>query len=153
VFEHVTTLAGERWPGLFTNYCGSNVRRLAIAYGLDLVKTRPHDLSLKHVAAMGSPSPPERIESSEAPVKQIVWTGEDARLDRLPFFRNCERDSLPGWLTPVWMVRDLDGRYNISFHRGQYVDQQRMTIRFYPGRDVYDIFHAHKREGKKLRVA
>lgn len=154
VFENVKTLSGERWPGLFTNYCSTSVRRLAIAYRLDLAKSRPHDLSLTHCEAMAHPESPAQVPGSVAPVKQIVRRGERARLDQFPFFRNCERDSRPGWFTPIWIVRELESRrYNISWHRGQYLDPKHTTIRFYPGRDMYDIFHEHKRAEKPVPVA
>lgn len=151
VFDNVRTVAGERWPGLLANYCGNNLRRLAIAYRQDLARTRPHDLMVAHSRLMQQPREPERVSAADAPVKQVVLTGDAARLDRLPFFRNCERDSGIGWFTPIWLVREREsGRYNVSWHRGQYLDDRHTNIRFYPGRDLYEIFHDYQRAGKPV---
>lgn len=151
IFDHAKTVAGDRWDGLFSNYCGNNIRRMGIAYGLDLGATRPHDLMTYHSSLMRQPVAPQYVNAADAPVKQRVNLGEDARLDNLPLFRNCERDSGTGWFTPIWMVREREsGRYNVSWHRGQYLDPKHTNLRFYPGRDLYEIFHDYKRAGRRV---
>lgn len=151
VFENVKAWDGSRWPGYFTNVNMSNFRRIALLYGLDITKSTPFDVVLKHYEGKQNPVPPVEISTGEAPVKEVVLSGEKARLDILPIWRNAIHDSRPGWLTPIWGVRDPEtGRYNFSWHRGQCLDPKRTAVRFYPPRHIYNYFQAYKAMGKNM---
>ena len=154
VFENAAALDGSRWPGLFVTFTDTCLRRVALAYGLDPDAIQARDITEIHAAGMSSPEPPEVIPTSEAPVKEVVIRGSDLSLDFLPFFRNAERDSGPGWITPIYITRDFGtGRYNISWHRGQYIGPNRFTARFYPGRHIYENFNLFRQAGKPMPCA
>jgi len=153
VFEQVPALDGSPWPGLFTTYTDSSLRRVAIAYGLDPRTCTPGDITRAQQQGLQGLAAPKRIAPADAPVKQMVHRDGAVNLAKLPFFRNAEKDSRPGWITPIYICRDFDtGQYNLSWHRGQYVSPTRMTARFYPGRDMHNNFHKHKAAGQPMRV-
>src|SRR3972149_4925269 len=151
VFENVKTMGGNRWEGLYTIDPTNSSRRLAIAYGLDVNNSTLFDVVLKHQEAMQHPEKPLVVDKDLAPVKEVVYTGDEANLDMLPYWRNCVKDSRPGWITPKWIVRKIDtGRYNISWQRSHYVNSKRTTARFFPGRHIYEYFKEYKEAGKPM---
>ena len=125
IFEQSLRADGEKWRGLFSTCNFNSFSLLGMAYGLDLKKSRPFDLILKHHHGMTHPVAPRWVEKREAPVKQVVQRGEGVDLGVLPIFRNCDRDARPGWMAPMWAVRDENGRYNLSWHRSLYLNQAR----------------------------
>ncbi|MBI2371721.1 MAG: UbiD family decarboxylase [Deltaproteobacteria bacterium] len=151
VFERVIGVDGSPWPGFFATYANTSIRRIAIAFGLDPSKCTPADVARKHADALRRPSSPRLVARTEAPVKEVVWRGGEASLAPLPFFRNAEKDSGPGWITPMYVARDPeDGRYNLSWHRGQYVDAHHMTARFVQGGHFHQFFQKARAAGKPL---
>ncbi|MBI4495073.1 MAG: UbiD family decarboxylase [Chloroflexi bacterium] len=154
VFEHARCANGERWPGLFATGHLNNFRKMGLALGLDLAQTRPFDVVKLLSQALRHPEDPEVIPSAEAPVKARTLAGADANFDLFPIFRNCEQDSRPGWLTPIIIARDLDtGRYNFSWHRFSYNSPTNATIRYYPGRQLYDYWQKYRARHEPMPVA
>jgi UbiD family decarboxylase len=92
---------------------------------------------------MTHPVKPRLVEKTEAPVKEVVLRGDEARVNLLPIFRNCDLDARPGWLCPMWAIRNEAGRYNLSWHRSLYLNEREITLRFYPGRHIWDIFQTN----------
>jgi 2,5-furandicarboxylate decarboxylase 1 len=150
IFEQAVRADGKKWDGLFATCNFNSFSLMALAYGLDLKKSRPFDLILKHYHGMTHPAAPQRLEKKEAPVKRVVLRGDEARLDLLPIFRNCARDARPGWLAPMWAVRGEDGRYNLSWHRSWYVNEREITLRFYPGRHLWDEFQRYAKKKQPM---
>ena len=150
IFEQSVRADGGKWPGLFSTCNFNSFSLLALAYGLDLKKSRPFDLILKHHHGMTHPAPPRWIDKREAPVKQVTLKGQDVNLGLLPIFRNCDRDARPGWMCPMWVVRDGKGRYNLSWHRSLYLNPREITIRFYPGRHLWDEFQGYAKRKEPM---
>jgi 2,5-furandicarboxylate decarboxylase 1 len=92
------------------------------------------------------------VEKREAPVKQVVQRDDEVDLGVLPIFRNCDRDARPGWMAPMWAVRDQNGRYNLSWHRSLYLNRREITIRFYPGRHMWDEFQGYLKRKEPMRA-
>src|ERR1051325_526852 len=150
IFENSLRADGGKWQGVFSTCNFNSFSLLGLAYGMDLRRSRPFDLILKHYHGMMHPAAPRRIEKREAPVKEIVMKGTEVDLSLLPIFRNCDRDARPGWMCPMWAVRDQNGRYNLSWHRSLYLDPREITIRFYPGRHLYDECQGYARRGEPM---
>jgi UbiD family decarboxylase len=122
IFDRSVRADGGEWRGLFATCNFNSFSLMALAYGLDLKKSRPFDLILKHHKGMTHPAAPRWVETREAPVKQVVQRANDVDLGVLPIFRNCDRDARPGWMCPMWAVKDENGRYNLSWHRSLYLN-------------------------------
>jgi UbiD family decarboxylase len=150
IFDNALCADGEKWPGQFATCNFNSFSLLGLSYGLDLRKDRPFDLILKHYQGMTHPAAPRWVDKREAPVKEIVLRGDEARVDRLPIFRNCERDARPGWLAPMWVIRDQEGRHNLSWHRSWYVNEREITLRFFPGRHMWDEFQRYSRRKEPM---
>lgn len=154
IFDNVTAWNGSRWPGYFTTVNMATFRRTAILYGLDLQQSTPFDIVKKHYKGLQNPCPPVVIPPEKAPIKEATLKGDDATFGRLPIWRNAVDDSRPGWVTPIWIARDLEtGRYNFSWHRSQCLDEKSATVRFYPPRQIYMYFEKYKAAGRNMPVA
>ena len=71
IFENVLRADGSRWEGLFSNCNFDSLSLLGIAYGLDLRRSRPFDLIVKHHRGMTHPSIPRLVDRTHAPVKEL----------------------------------------------------------------------------------
>jgi UbiD family decarboxylase len=152
IFDQSLRADGGKWRGLFSTCNFNSFSLLGMAYGLDLKKSRPFDLILKHHHGMTHPVAPQWVEKREAPVKQVVQRGDDVDLGVLPIFRNCDRDARPGWMAPMWAVRDENGRYNLSWHRSWYVNEKEITLRFFPGRHMWDEFQGYLKRREAMQA-
>jgi 2,5-furandicarboxylate decarboxylase 1 len=150
VFENTLRADGGRWEGLFATCNFNSLALLGLAYGLDLGQSRPFDLIKKHHYGMTHPVEPRLVSKAEAPVKEVVLRGAEANVGLLPIFRNCDLDARPGWLCPMWAIRDEAGRYNLSWHRGLYLNEREFTVRFFPGRHMWDIFQTYLRKKEPM---
>lgn len=116
LFNNVTCLDGSRWPGRFViSIDPGSFFRAAVAVGLD-----PFEATSQQVvdALSAPPIKPVAISRSEAPVKENVFCGEQADLSKLPLLMHYEKDTRPGWCTPICVMRHPEtGRYNLSYHR------------------------------------
>ncbi|HWP35505.1 MAG TPA: UbiD family decarboxylase [Thermodesulfobacteriota bacterium] len=114
LFERVTNLLGEEsgFP-LVTNVFGTRQR---VALALDWPEERAGlDLSVECARRTGRTLPAERLARGLAPVQEVVHSGPEADLRRLPIVRHYEKD-LSEVGTMALVLRDPDGGfYDISF--------------------------------------
>ena len=75
IFDQSMRADGGKWQGLFSTCNFNSFSLLGMAYGLDLKKSRPFDLILKHHRGMTHPVAPQWVEKKEAAVKQVVQWG------------------------------------------------------------------------------
>jgi len=154
LFQHVTTLRGERWPGgMVVSIDPGTYRRAAIALGLDTHRATAHDAVTALARGIQSPVKAEPLPAGQAPVQEVVLRGEEADLADLPLIMHYEHDMRPGWMTPVVAVRDpVEGRYNLSYHRIVYKGPRRVTVQIAPGHLQESLSRAQAR-GEPLPVA
>jgi 2,5-furandicarboxylate decarboxylase 1 len=102
VFDHIK---GSELP------CVTNVHasfpRLAMALGLSIDAT-PRDFILEYMRREDAPIEPVMVERDKAPCKEIVLTGDDVDIFRLPMLKYHELDS--GQMDPGYEA-----------HRGRYI--------------------------------
>jgi 2,5-furandicarboxylate decarboxylase 1 len=55
-------------------------------------------------------------------------------------------------MAPMWAVRDENGRYNLSWHRSWYVSPKEITLRFFPGRHLWDEFQSYLKRREPMRA-
>jgi len=97
---------------LVGNVCGAR-SRLALAFGV-----APHELPLRLRDAAGAPIAPVEVESSQAPVHQVVELGEDASFYSLPIHLQHQMDGAPYISASLDFARDpTTGGTNIGIRR------------------------------------
>ncbi|MFQ5850356.1 MAG: UbiD family decarboxylase domain-containing protein [Candidatus Binatia bacterium] len=154
VFQHVTDLQGDRWPGAVVFSDATTWRKIAISFDLTGKSLDPRAV-LQEASNRGrAPIDPVVIPREEAPVAQIVWDGEDSDLTRLPAYRKEDGDARPGWICGVAIARDPDtGRYNCSWHRHLVHGPKRSAVRV-NYRHLWGYMQRRNQEGhKELPIA
>jgi UbiD family decarboxylase len=76
------------------------------------------ELSLAYAGLEREQIPWRGIPSSEAPVKEIVWRGEDVDVNRLPIVKHFEMDLSPVITMGAAMKDPETGLYDVSFIKG-----------------------------------
>jgi UbiD family decarboxylase len=95
---------------------------------------------------------PVVIARDEAPVKEIVKTGDDADLYELPVMRHHEMDGGP-YLDMSTVGRDRDsGVYNVSYHRMEVKDRHHMGF-LMSLQHMWRIFRGYEDRGEECPVA
>ncbi len=116
--------------------------RCALALGLDPAKSRL-ELSLEYARRETNQIPPVVIDRSEAPVKQVIKTGDEADLSDYPIVRHHEMDPAPYInMTPVMKDPD-EGFYNLAFLRNMYKGSRKLGIHMSP-RHNWHIFRKNE---------
>ena len=71
---------------------------------------------------------PEIVPPARAPVKEVVRTGRDVDLSRVPMFRYHEQD-IGFYLTMVAVMKDSEQNFcDVSFCKNMYVSPKRLTV-------------------------
>lgn len=119
-----------RYPGfpavLFKNIGGSPMplllnlhatyERLALSIGTDVKGMVP-----EYAKREGNRIPTTTIDASAAPVQEVVWTGDDIDVGRLPMLVHNELDAGRYITSAATLMRDPDsGRVNAGIFRHQY---------------------------------
>jgi len=99
-------------------------KRCALALGHDPDKHKT-ELSLEYARLAGRTIAPETIDSSEAPVKQVVLRGEQVDMGGLPVVKHYEMDLSPVYTMALAMKDPDTGAYNVSFIKGFYKNDPR----------------------------
>ncbi len=154
VFQHVTDLRGDRWPGAVVFSEATTWRKIAVSFDLVEEPLDPRTVLQEACRRGQAPKEPVMVPRREAPVTQIVWKEEDADLMRLPAYRKEAQDARPGWLCGVAVARDPDtGRYNCSWHRHLVHDPKKSAVRI-NYRHLWGYMQRYREEGyKELPVA
>lgn len=79
-------------------------------------------------------------------------TEENPNLKRLPILTHFERDGGPYITAGIVIAKDLQGRYNASFHRLMLLSRRRLAIRLVP-RHLHQMYSEAERNDKPLEVA
>src|SRR6266850_1786253 len=89
--------------------------RLALALGTTVAEMVP-----TFGQKMTAPVPAVEVSRDKAPVKDVIWTGTDIDLGRLPFLTHNELDSGPFITSGIGIMRDPEsGRVNAGIYRHQ----------------------------------
>lgn len=91
---------------------------------------------------------------SDAPVQEVVLTGEQVDVTALPVFRHFEGDAGRYITSGVVIAREPEtGRCNFSFHRMQIKDKNRIGISLHSRGDLWRYFNAAAAKGQDLEIA
>jgi 4-hydroxy-3-polyprenylbenzoate decarboxylase len=165
LFENVT---GSSFPVL-TNAFGSE-RRMAMALGCDnleemekkvegLLATKLPDGLIGKMGMLPelyslSKSFPRIKNNIHPPCQQVILTGEDIDLDRIPVLQCWPKDGGRFVTLPVVFTKDIEGRTrNAGMYRMQVFDKRTTGMHWHVHKDGRHNFNAYKKQGKRMPVA
>ena len=136
---------GARFP-LVTNLFADR-RRYAVALGV------PLDALAEEWLRRGERRIPPRLVT-EAPVTDVVLTGGDVDLGRLPIIRHFTEDAGPYVTNGIVVAKDPDtGVRNASFHRMQLKSRNRLGTSLHSRRHLWDYARRAEERGEALPVS
>lgn len=129
----------ERFGLVFDNVQGSDIRIATGAIGASAetyalaLGVEAADINAAWERALLAPLPPRIVD--DAPCHDIVLTGKDASLDRLPIpVWTPGKDAAPYLTTPVLTRNAETGRQNIGYYRSMVRDGETIVANLNPGR-------------------
>jgi 2,5-furandicarboxylate decarboxylase 1 len=152
---------GEFPALLFTDVRGSDLsclanavathERMALALGLDADELRTGRTALGADARQHSPV---EVDRDAAPVKEVVWRGEDADLSRLPIPVHNELDGGPFLTAAVGITRDPDsGAVNAGIYRHHVYGPQQLGVWFFGSHHGGTIHRRYAAMGQDTPIA
>ncbi|MPZ52406.1 MAG: UbiD family decarboxylase [Acidimicrobiia bacterium] len=144
---------------LFTNIKGSDIpclinlhgeyERLALSLDTDL-QGMVEEFGRREAEQL----PTKEVSPSEAPVKEVVLKGSDAKLSLLPILKHNELDGGKYVTSAISITKDpSSGRVNAGIFRAQLHGEQEVNLMFGPYQTTAHIFREHADRGKKMEVA
>jgi 2,5-furandicarboxylate decarboxylase 1 len=150
LFERLTDLHGD--PSTFRLLMNTfaTIPKMGVALGAEV----PKRLSVmeRYMKMQASPKDTVAVEKAKSPVKEIIWTGNDVDLRKLPLARINEMDGGP-YSTPIVVSRHPQtGRYNVSWNRCMLIDRNHLGIWMSP-RHLWTYFMTAEELGNSVPVA
>jgi UbiD family decarboxylase len=141
-FDHV---AGYPFP-IVANLFASR-SRFARALGVETAELA------RHWGSLGDNRIPPCL-TAQGPVQDVVLTGGEARLDRLPILRHFAEDAGPYITNAIVVANDPDsGVRNASFHRLQVTGPNRLGTSLHSRRHLWNYAERAEARGQPLPVA
>ena len=163
LFEHVE---GCDMP-LLINAFGS-ARRMNIALGVDDIEEIP--LAIEKYIKLAPPStwtdkikllplllqasqfPPRKVSSASC--QEVVLTGEDVNLDRIPILKCWPEDAGRFITLPIVVNRSADGKVrNVGLYRMQVYDKNTTGMHWHIHKDGAHFFHEYKKSKQVMETA
>jgi UbiD family decarboxylase len=127
--------AGPQEYELVAAVSGSR-KRVAAAFGVE-----PAQASQEYLRRLETPQPLVEVTSQEAPVHQVIRTGDQIDLTQLPFFLQHELDGGPYISSAMdFSVDPLSGRRNVGCRRLMLRDERTLTSNLTQQSDLKDIY-------------
>jgi len=93
------------------------------------------------------------VATAEAPVKAVVWQGDDIDLRRLPIIRQAAGNPAPFITIGTMVCRDPDtGLPNVGVYRQQVLGPDSVSCMIYPNHDGARIARRYAELGKPMEV-
>lgn len=164
LFENVE---GSSMPVLI-NAFGSE-RRMAMALGVDDIQHIAEDMdALIHmktpetwaekIAALPmlfrmTKYPPKVVDGSVPPCQEVVLTGEDVDLGKLPVLK-CWPDDGGRFITlPCVITKSPDGRRNVGVYRMQVFNPRSTGMHWHIHKDAAGFYDEYRKAGRRMEVA
>jgi UbiD family decarboxylase len=140
--------AGPEQLELVAGVLGSR-RRLAIALGVE-----EEDSLHEYERRMASPQKHFEVPSSEAPVHEVVLTGDDIDLTKLPFYLQHDLDGGPYISSAIdFSVDPVTGRHNVGCRRLMLRGRKHMTTNLTAPSDLKIAYLACVERGERLPIS
>ena len=136
---------------LVTNLMGS-YSLLGFALGVDPNESKSNILQ-RFRERGANPRPVETVAREDAPVKQVVMTGDDIDLGKLPIVHHAEEDSGKYISAGTLVVRDPDtGVINAGIYRHEVKGPDRVGCMFNPAHHAGYIYRRHRELNKPMEA-
>lgn len=127
----------------------STKERVALAMGCE-----PGDLLKNYMEKESRTLEPVLVDAKDAPVQEVVLTGDQIDLRKLPIILNYEKDCGSYITGGVQMAKDpITGKKNASMHRMLYMDPTHLSVFAPPGRQLGTIIARHEDLGVGTEIA
>lgn len=135
--------------------CVSNIaathERLALGLALDPAELRA---GASDLGASRQAHPPIEVDRADAPVKDVVLTGDDVKLSELPIPTHNELDGGPYLTAAVGIMRDPEsGAINAGIYRHHIYDDRRMGVWFFGAHHGGTIHRRYEALGQDTPIA
>lgn len=139
---------GSDLPVLINTH--ASLDRMALAVGAsDLL-----DMERNHAEREANPTPMQWVDKSDAPVKEVVLTGEDADLSLLPLTHKCEKDAGRYISAGVSIVRERGtGQINLGMYRHQLQGRQQLGFMVNPANHASHVHRDYEDAGEPCPIA
>lgn len=156
-------LNDPKYPGfpavLFKNIQGSRIplllnlhgtyERIALSIDSDV-----HGMVPEYAKREGNPIPTTLVPSEKAPVHEVVWTGDDIDITKLPFLVHQELDAGKYITSAATISRDPEsGRLNAGIFRHQIQGPRQVGFMTNPAHHTAYILRANRELGRPMEVA
>ncbi|MBI4317715.1 MAG: UbiD family decarboxylase [Chloroflexi bacterium] len=149
LFENAKNLQGKRSEYQLLIGIFANQRKSEIALGL---KPGPRiDLLNEFLRRESRRTEPVIVGKSEAPVKEVIKTGDAVNLAEMPIVRQHEMDGNPYFDLSV-LAWDPDYGYNTSYQRMMYLDENHTALHMSP-RHLWTYFQKYEKQGRNMPMA
>ena len=123
--------------------------RLALALG-----TTVEEMVSTYGELLAHGIPPVEVEVDEAPVKQVVWQGADADLNRLPIPTHNAKDAGPYVTGGMGITRDLEtGTINMGLYRHQVHSRNELGVWFIKNHHGAYIWQNYEEQSRPMPIA
>ncbi len=109
---------------VFANTIGSSYRRIADTFNVPLAGAVPNAAKKMRAIVQSGGIAPKSVGSDQAPCKEIIWTGDDVDLSRIPILRANPLDGtdtkafLEGrFVCSLACSKPAENSHNLSYHR------------------------------------
>ncbi|MDI7258476.1 MAG: UbiD family decarboxylase [Thermodesulfobacteriota bacterium] len=149
LFEKVKDLKGNVSPFKILMNTFGTLRKIGVS--LDIPEGKRIEIIERMLERQTKTVKPLNIPKEEAPVKEVIVTGDDLDLRNLPIVRHVDMDGGP-YLTPIIVSKEPGGgRYNVSWNRMMYLDSKHLGIYMSP-RHLWSYFSKAESKGKNIPI-
>jgi 2,5-furandicarboxylate decarboxylase 1 len=133
---------------LVGNVVGSR-ERLALAFDV-----HPNELLQEVRSRLARPIKPYEVESKDAPVHEVIWSGDEIDLTRLPIHLQHSLDGGPFISASIDICTSLDGtKRNVGYRRLMLRGRTRTGIDLIAPSDLRVLYQHHVSVGKPMPMA
>jgi 4-hydroxy-3-polyprenylbenzoate decarboxylase len=155
LFDNVTDARGRKFDAsVAVSISGASPAMYALEMG---VKT-PAEINAKWLHAMKNPVKPLEVQKDQAPVKEVIITGDDivksGGIDQFPVtVTNPGTDVSAYFSAPIWITKDPEtGVYNVGTYRSMLKAADRAGCMMLSGQDAQVHWEKAKAMGKPLEA-
>jgi 4-hydroxy-3-polyprenylbenzoate decarboxylase len=98
--------------------------------------------------------PPKTVSAKQASCQEVVMTGDDVDLDRIPIIQCWPNDAGRFITYPIVINRSLDQSIrNVGLYRMQVYDKNTTAMHWHIHKDGAHFFHEYRKANKRMEVA